>query len=282
MPYTQSFPDPESPKSKRPLRPLHGIPEPERGGGAGWVASGLLHALIILALLLPPLVGRVLEEGAPGGAGGPGPAGGGGGGSGGSGGETIPERIRYLQVQTPASAATPPPPAAQPVPTPTPVPTPPPEPVPEPQAAPPQVAAAAAPFPASSPTAGSGGGSGTAGSLGSGPGRGGGVGSGVGSGRGSGVGAGTGGGNDQIFPPTVTNLAILPIPVPARVRPYRMVAQFEVDERGNARLIGFNPSRDRGYNAKIREMLAEVRFRPATRADGTAVRDTATITAEAP
>jgi hypothetical protein len=108
------------------------------------------------------------------------------------------------------------------------------------------------------------------------------VGSGIGTGRGSGVGAGTGGGNDQIFPPTVTNLAILPIPVPNRVRPYRMVAQFEVDERGNATLIGFNPSRDRGYNAKIREMLSEVRFRPATRADGTPVRDTATITAEAP
>lgn len=282
MPHTHSFPDPETPKSKRPLRPLHGIPEPERGGRAGWVASGLLHALIILALLLPPLVGRVLEEGAPSGAGGPGPAGGGGGGSGGTGGETTPERIRYLQVETPASVATPPPPVAQPVPTPTPVPTPPPEPVPELQAAQPQVALPPPTLGTKIPTAGSGGGRGTDGSAGNGSGSGGGVGSGVGAGRGSGVGAGTGGGNDQIFPPTVTNLAILPIPVPSRVRPYRMVAQFEVDERGNARLIGFNPSRDRGYNARIRDMLAEVRFRPATRADGTPVRDTATITAEAP
>jgi hypothetical protein len=108
------------------------------------------------------------------------------------------------------------------------------------------------------------------------------VGSGIGTGRGSGIGPGTGGGDGTIFPPTVTNLAILPIPVPARVRPYRLVAQFDVDERGNARLIGFNPSRDRAYNNKIREMLAEVRFRPATRADGTPVRDTAVITAEAP
>lgn len=279
MAQIQSFPEPESSKTKRPLRPLHGIPEPERRGRAGWVVSALLHALIITALLLPPLVGRILEEQAPGGAGGAGPAGGGGGGSGGTGGVITPERIRYLQVETPAAAAPPPP---VPKPTQTPVPTPPPEPVPEPQAAQPQVSPAAPAASVAAPSPGAGGGSGTDGSSGNGPGSGGGVGSGVGTGRGSGVGAGTGGGNDQIFPPTVTNLAILPIPVPARVRPYRLVAQFEVDESGNARLIGFNPSRDRGYNAKIREMLGEVRFRPATRSDGTPVRDTATITAEAP
>lgn len=274
----QPFPEPEPEKPKRPLRPLHGIPDPERRTGAGWLVSGLLHALIILALILPPLVGKILEEQAPGGAGGAGAAGGGGGGSGGTGGAIVPERIRYLQVETPVGTPTPTPPVK---PTPTPAPTPPPEPVPEPQAAQPQVAAPAS-SPAVSATAGTGGGSGRDGSSGNGSGSGGGVGSGIGTGRGSGVGAGTGGGNDQIFPPTVTNMAILPIPVPNRVRPYRMVAQFEVDERGNSRLIGFNPSRDRGYNAKIREMLAEVRFRPATRADGTPVRDTATITAEAP
>jgi hypothetical protein len=80
----------------------------------------------------------------------------------------------------------------------------------------------------------------------------------------------------------VTNLPILPLPVPNRVRPYRLVATFEVDERGNAKLLSFNPSRDSGYNRKIREMLAEVRFRPATRADGTPVRDTTGIILEAP
>jgi len=80
----------------------------------------------------------------------------------------------------------------------------------------------------------------------------------------------------------VTNLALLPIPVPNKVRPYKMIAWFEVDERGNARLIAFNPSRDGGYNRKIRDMLAEVRFKPAVRPDGTPVRDTVSITAEAP
>lgn len=277
------LPEPPAEKPKRPLRPLHGIPEPERRSRSGWIVSGLLHALIITALLLPPLVGRILEEQTQGGAGGPGPAGGGGGGSGGTGGEITPERIRYLDVAPPAAAAPTPPPVERPTPTPTPVPPPPPEPEPVPQAAQVQQAPVA---PASNgttiPTPGSGGGSGNDGSGGNGPGSGGGVGSGIGTGRGSGLGPGTGGGNDQIFPPTVTNLTILPLPVPPRVRPYRLVAHFDVDEKGNARLIGFNPSRDRGYNNKIREMLAEVRFRPATRADGTPVRDTAVITAEAP
>lgn len=275
-----TLPDPEAPKAKRPLRPLYGIPEPERRGRAGWLVSGLLHGLIILGLLLPPLVGKVLEEQGPSGAGGPGPAGGGGGGAGGTGGAITPERVRYMQIQTPQASPSPPP--VQPTPTPVPAPTPPPEPVPEPQAAQPQETPPAPSNGTTIPTPGSGGGSGSDGSGGNGPGSGGGVGSGVGTGRGSGVGPGTGGGTDQIFPPTVTNLAILPIPVPARVRPYRLVAQFDVDERGNATLIGFNPSRDRGYNAKIREMLEEVRFRPATRADGTPVRARAQITAEAP
>jgi hypothetical protein len=80
----------------------------------------------------------------------------------------------------------------------------------------------------------------------------------------------------------VVNLAILPIPVPGKVRPYTMVAEFEVDERGNARLLRYTPSRDRNYNRRIEAMLAEVRFRPATRWDGVAVRDTAVIRAEAP
>ncbi len=60
-----------------------------------------------------------------------------------------------------------------------------------------------------------------------------------------------------------------------------MIAWFDVDERGTAKLIAFNPSRDGAYNRKIREMLAELRFRPAVR-NGTPVRDTVSITAEAP
>jgi protein TonB len=128
---------------------------------------------------------------------------------------------------------------------------------------------------------GAGRGSGNDGTAGNGPGRGGGVGSGIGTGRGSGTGPGTGGGEGRIYPPTVVALPILPLPIPAKVRPYKMIAQFEVDTTGTARLIGFNPSRDSGYNKRIREMLLEIRFRPAVTMDGRPVKAIAVVTAEA-
>jgi hypothetical protein len=50
-----------------------------------------------------------------------------------------------------------------------------------------------------------------------------------------------------------------------------------VDEKGVAKLLGFNPSRDGSYNRKLRDVLLSLRFRPGVRADGTPVRDTAQI-----
>ena len=55
-----------------------------------------------------------------------------------------------------------------------------------------------------------------------------------------------------------------------------------MDTLGNATLLSFNPSKDANYNRRIKEMLSEIRFRPATRADGRPVRDTAQISAVAP
>ena len=144
-----------------------------------------------------------------------------------------------------------------------------------------QPAVSAASSQEASVVAGTGGGSGKDGSAGSGPGSGGGVGSGVGTGRGTGSGPGTGGGEDAIYPPAVISLPILPLPVPGKVRPYKMTAYFEVDTLGNAKLIAFNPSNDGGYNKRIREMLGEIRFRAATRFNGRPVVDTAVVTAEA-
>jgi hypothetical protein len=60
------------------------------------------------------------------------------------------------------------------------------------------------------------------------------------------------------------------------------VAYFEVDTMGNSKLLSFNPSNDGGYNKRIREMLSEIRFRPAVRGNGRPVVDTAIVTAEAP
>jgi hypothetical protein len=60
-----------------------------------------------------------------------------------------------------------------------------------------------------------------------------------------------------------------------------MVAQFEVDSLGNAKLIGFNRSRDNGYNKRIEEMLLQIRFRPAVTMNGRPVKAIAVVTAEA-
>jgi hypothetical protein len=72
-------------------------------------------------------------------------------------------------------------------------------------------------------------------------------------------------------------MPILPMPIPGKVRPYRMVAEFEVDSTGAARLLNFSPSRDAGYNRKVREMLLEIRFRPAVRVNGRPIRAIAIV-----
>lgn len=264
-----------------------GIPSRGESRRTGTLVSLLLHAAVLALILAPPVfMATTLDFDPKQGAGGAGPAGGGGGGSGGTGGVPVNrERLRFVVL--PKAAPTP---AAPEVPPPVPVeekkpevpkpPPPEPTPTPAPTVDPPKVSASATSE--VSATVGTGGGSGKDGTAGSGPGSGGGVGSGVGTGRGSGVGPGTGGGSDGTYPPAVVSLPILPLPVPNKVRPYKMVAYFEVDTLGNARLIAFNPSNDGGYNRRIREMLGEIRFRPATRLDGRPVVDTAVVTAEAP
>lgn len=251
------------------------------------LVSIALHALLIILAVAPPLwVSQQLNAAQQQGPSGDGRAGGGGGGNKGTGGDWSRESLRYFAIPEAKSS----PIVPEPIPVPKPEEKKPvvevkPEPVPEPPVA---TADTAAPVAKAVETAsvvsGTGGGSGTDGTVGSGPGRGGGVGSGVGTGRGSGTGSGTGAGNDDsaIYPPTTVVLAILPLPIPSKVRPYKLVAYFEVDTLGNSRLLSFNPSSDNGYNRRVREMLAEIRFRPAVRADGRPVLDTAVVTMEAP
>ena len=260
--------------ARRPYRPPVGIPVPKQRRSGSLLASILLHALIVLFILGPIFVHDVMAARAEG-AGGRGPRGGGGGGRNASG-ALAKERVQFIQVKPPP----PPPPTPLPKLVVPPVVKPPePEPPkPDPPKAQPQPDAAKE----ASPATGVGGGSGHDGTAGNGPGTGGGAGSGDGPGRGSGNGPGTGGGEGRIFPPTVTNLAILPIPVPSRVKPYKLTACFEVDERGNARLVSWNQSKDNDYNRKIKAMLDEVRFRPAVRWDGVPVKVTdCELTAEA-
>ena len=68
-----------------------------------------------------------------------------------------------------------------------------------------------------------------------------------------------------------------PSGVPDRIRPYEIVAQFDVDERGKVIKFTFNPSKDRDYNRKVEAMLKEVRFNPATTFEGVPIRTTAVI-----
>ena len=61
------------------------------------------------------------------------------------------------------------------------------------------------------------------------------------------------------------------------MRGYHLTAFFDVDEKGNSKLLGFNPSPDGGYNRKLRDVLLALRFRPGVKPDGTPVRDTVDI-----
>lgn len=267
---------------RRRYRPPIGIPTPGEPTAQATAASVLLHLLIVVLIVAPTLfVSAQLVEITQQGGGGPGPAGGGGGGNRGNRGGNLPfirERLDKMSLATPAPPEIKKPEEKKPEEVKIPLPLPPEVPKPEPPVAP---AAATVIDSAALLAASKAGGTGTDGTNGSGPGSGGGTGSGIGPGRGSSTGPGTGGGDGVVYPPTVVALPILPLPIPSRVRPYRMVAQFEVDTLGNATLIGFNPSRDAGYNRRIKEMLLEIRFRPAVRPDGRPVRALAVVTAEA-
>jgi hypothetical protein len=146
---------------------------------------------------------------------------------------------------------------------------------PEPKAQPPVTLAPPTSAPLLTPATGEA--TGAPGAGGAGPGSEGGVGSGVGTGRGSSVGPGTGGGPGKDYPPTLRDLFIPPLPAPDRIKPYHLIAWFDVDERGSARLISFNPSKDGSYNRRLTEVLRSLRFRPGVRADGTPMRDTVDV-----
>jgi periplasmic protein TonB len=224
-----------------------------------------VHALILF-LILAPIVGSSDFTHDPVlGGGGEGPAGGGGGGINGPG--TRAEHVEFVRVRSDPTA----------MPKPKPLTVPPVKP-PEPK---PRVESPVIPAPpvSSSPvtTTPTGEGTGNAGTAGAGPGSGGGVGSGVGTGRGSSVGPGTGGGPGKDYPPTLRDLFIPPLPAPDRVKPYHLIAWFDVDEKGNARLIAFNPSKDGGYNRRLNDVLRSLRFRPGVHADGTPMRDTVDV-----
>lgn len=268
---------PETRPASAAYRPPAGLPL-ERQGSGGAMISVLIHALALLLLISPAFISARSDLPLSSGAGGDGPSGGGGGGRRGSGGvEFAREQLKFVQVAPQPEVVVPviDEPLAEPE-----LPIPPPEPVVP-------VAEAQTTAEDTDPQAldlaaepGAGGGTGSDGSAGDGPGSGGGIGSGIGTGRGSGVGPGTGGGRDQIHPPMPVQFFLPPLPAPDRIKPYRMVAVFDVDERGNVLSFEFNASRDRNYNRRLREVLSELRFRPAVTPDGRPVRARAVVSYE--
>ena len=259
-----------------PATRLPELRESRRGSG---LVSLLLHVLIILLLVVPfaSHTADVVER--PQGAGGPSPAGGGGGGHRGTGG--VHELVHFTRI---AQAPTPSVPVAKPV-------VKPPQPMipPPPKVKPPEPATVAEakpeakvepPKPAgdvAAPIPGTGGGSGRDGTAGNGPGTGGGVGSGEGTGRGSGTGPGTGGGTQANYAPTPTEMFIPPLPMPDKVRGFHLVAEYDVDSTGKVLGFDFTPTRDGGYNKRLKDVLGSFKFRPGTKPDGTPVRMKAQI-----
>ena len=68
-----------------------------------------------------------------------------------------------------------------------------------------------------------------------------------------------------------------PMPIPDRVRGFRMIAEFDIDEAGRVVSFHFTETKDGGYNRKLRDVLRSIRFRPGSRPDGTPIRMKAQI-----
>lgn len=262
---------PERQPSARPYRAPIGVPS-ERSGRWALAVSVIVHAVIILLLLAPLLLEPPYAR-APGARG---VAGGGGGGGGGRG--TVPERVHYMQLQSPRAPTAPAavvkmPPAPVPL---KPVVTPP---VPvenrpaveahivapmslQSQSRAPSVVAIAAP---------PGAGAGADGTSGAGPGSGGGTGTGVGGGQGSAMGPGTGGSEGTVYPATPDFAVIPPLPVPKQLQGKTVELRFTLDAMGRVVRFEFDPTGDSGYDRQLQQRMEEFHFRPAHWADGTAV-----------
>jgi hypothetical protein len=276
-------------RSQRPpYRPPIGIPITDKSGDVGGsLASVVLHGLLILLIVLATRTPRpelILDNFATGAGGVNLPAGGGGGGTLGAGGEpTRPEFTYQLQLKAQPSLLPVPTPKVPPpeVPKPTPPRVEPPEvkmievKPPEVTVTPPvvEVKGIVSTVAGTIDTSarGTGGGSGNDGTLGNGPGRGGGIGSGDGTGTGSGTGPGTGGGRGNVYQPTIILTPFIP-GAPDRVRPFELIAVFDVGADGNVLGFRFNRSGDRGYDRELEATLKLVRFRPAVDLQGRPVR----------
>ena len=252
--------------------PALGIPAERRRRRAWALLSIGLHVLFIWLITRPEALRnlnpdlQVMDQGNKGN----GIAGGGGGGTRGTGG------VKFIKI-APPPAETPPaqavvPPVEAVVEPPKPVM---PEPV-VPQMELPKLTTTdpKAEIKVESPIIGTGGGIGNDGTRGNGPGSGGGIGNGIGTGVGSGAGPGTGAGTLDYIPCKQVEMPLFPLPPPSNVRGSKLIANFDVDERGKILKIEFTPTRNGDYNRKVNDVLKGVRWKPATTLEGVPIRKT--------
>jgi periplasmic protein TonB len=253
--------------------PALGMPVPRRRRRVETVLSVGIHILMIWLLLRPEALRNLNPDLKPTDQGnlGNGIAGGGGGGTRGTGG------VKYIQVSPPPQPVAPPAEAVVP-------PTQPVLELPKPVLPEPVIPQIELPKPATSesrlevkvesPIIGTGGGIGNDGTKGNGPGTGGGIGNGNGTGVGSGTGPGTGAGKLDHIKCKNIEMLIPPLPAPDNVRGAKVLAEFDVDERGKLLKVQFTPTRNGDYNRKLNDVLNRMRFKAGTTLQGVPIRTT--------
>jgi protein TonB len=255
--------------------PALGMPVSRRRRRLATAVSIALHFLFVWLLLRPEALTnldpnlKLMDHGNLGN----GIAGGGGGGTRGSGG------VKFVQVAPPAQPV--PPPQTAPV-------LPPIEQVPKPVIPEPVIPQLELPKLATtdpkaelkveSPIIGTGGGIGNDGTKGNGPGSGGGIGNGIGTGVGSGTGPGTGAGKLDYIECRNIEMPLFPLPPPANVKGFTLIANFDVDEKGKILKVDFTPTRNGDYNRRINDVLRTMRWKPATTLAGIPIRKTCQLT----
>jgi protein TonB len=236
-----------------------------------------LHILLIWFLVRPPALTNLdpnLKE--IGDNAGNGIKGGGGGGTRGTGG------VKFIQIAPAAQPVTPPPQEKPVLPPLQPVVQPPKPVIPEPvlpQMELPKLTTTdvKAEIKVESPVIGAGGGVGNDGTKGNGPGSGGGIGSGIGTGTGNGAGPGTGAGTLTYIPCKNIEMLLPPLPVPGNVRGFKLIAKFDVDERGKLLRVDFTPTRSGDYNHKLNDVLKGMKFKAGTTLEGSPIRTSCTM-----
>lgn len=71
--------------------------------------------------------------------------------------------------------------------------------------------------------------------------------------------------------PRLVALPIVPLPIPSKVRGFRLDAVMTVDSTGKVSDVQFTPTPDAAYNRRLHRMFREFKFEPGRRLGGTPI-----------